>query len=289
MKIGVKQGEPLSPLLFNLAIDPLLGVLEGLGRGFRYGEENIRVIAYADDLGLLSDSWSGMARNIGILEAFYELSGLRVNPAKCQGFLIAKGKRTVGGINDCPEWKLCGEGISMVAAGEYIKYLGVEISPWKGIKQPDLLTEVLAMVASIADAPLKPTQKVEVLCEYAVPRLMYKAVHCSAKQTNLRSADMEIRRTIKRWLHLSPGTTNGISNSRKADGGLKLNRMNRHNHVCALLAAVGERKGWRVMREKHITMSTGRMGVPDLEFVKGPDLLVVDVTVRFDGREEKAV
>ena len=65
--------------------------------------------------------------------------------------------------------------------------------------------------------------------------------------------------------------------------------MNRHNHVCALLAAVGERKGWRVMREKHITMSTGRMGVPDLEFVKGPDLLVVDVTVRFDGREEKAV
>jgi hypothetical protein len=158
MKIGVKQGEPLSPLLFNLAIDPLLGALEGLGRGFRYGEENIRVIAYADDLVLLSDSWSGMARNIGILEAFYELSGLRVNPAKCQGFLIAKGKRTVGGINDCPEWKLCGEGISMVAAGEYIKYLGVEISPWKGIKQPDLLT-------SIADAPLKPTQKVEVLCE----------------------------------------------------------------------------------------------------------------------------
>ncbi|CAL8298694.1 unnamed protein product [Boreogadus saida] len=39
------------------------------------------------------------------------------------------------------------------------------------------------------------------------------------------------------------------------------------------------------MREKHITMTTGRMGVPDLVFVRGADLLVVDVTVRFDGNE----
>jgi len=76
IKVGVKQGDPLSPLLFNLAIDPLLWMLESEGVGFGEGCGKVTVLAYTDDLVLLSDSWRGMSRNLAILEAFSNLTGL---------------------------------------------------------------------------------------------------------------------------------------------------------------------------------------------------------------------
>ncbi|CAL8319492.1 unnamed protein product [Arctogadus glacialis] len=41
-------------------------------------------------------------------------------------------------------------------------------------------------------------------------------------EANLRGADLEIRRAVKRWLHLDPGTSNGLLYSKRADGGLAI-------------------------------------------------------------------
>ncbi|NXR05488.1 PO21 protein, partial [Sagittarius serpentarius] len=77
IKIGVKQGDPTSPFLFNLAMDPLLCKLEEEGSGYQHGSERITCMAFADDLVLLSGSWDGMRANIKILEAFCDLTGLK--------------------------------------------------------------------------------------------------------------------------------------------------------------------------------------------------------------------
>ncbi|NWQ98218.1 PO21 protein, partial [Burhinus bistriatus] len=82
IRIGVKQGDPMSPILFNLAIDPLLCKLEEMGHGFQHGSKTITAMAFADDLVLLSDSWDGMKKNIDILEAFCDLTGLRTQGEK---------------------------------------------------------------------------------------------------------------------------------------------------------------------------------------------------------------
>lgn len=37
MKVGVKQGDPMSPLLFNIAVDPMIHKLERMGEGYRFG------------------------------------------------------------------------------------------------------------------------------------------------------------------------------------------------------------------------------------------------------------
>ncbi|NXI06493.1 PO21 protein, partial [Pachycephala philippinensis] len=55
-----KQGDPMSPLLFNLALDPLLCKLETEGKGFHHGGFKLTAMAFADDLVLLSESWEGM-------------------------------------------------------------------------------------------------------------------------------------------------------------------------------------------------------------------------------------
>ncbi|NWH63188.1 PO21 protein, partial [Geococcyx californianus] len=75
IKKGVKQGDPLSPLLFNLSIDPLMCMLETNGCGYQHCGSQITTLAFADDLVLLSESWEGMQKNIKIVEAFCELKG----------------------------------------------------------------------------------------------------------------------------------------------------------------------------------------------------------------------
>ncbi|MGL5567138.1 MAG: RNA-directed DNA polymerase, partial [Plesiomonas sp.] len=56
MQVGVKQGDPMSPLLFNLALDPLIHGLERLGKGVSVSGAKVATLAFADDLVLMSDS-----------------------------------------------------------------------------------------------------------------------------------------------------------------------------------------------------------------------------------------
>lgn len=67
---GIKQGDRMSPVLFNLALDPLLRKLEQVGKGFHQGDLKITAMVFADDLMLLSDSWEGIEWNISLLETF---------------------------------------------------------------------------------------------------------------------------------------------------------------------------------------------------------------------------
>ncbi|XP_017794406.1 PREDICTED: uncharacterized protein LOC108575978 [Habropoda laboriosa] len=50
---GVKQGDPLSPLLFNLAVDPIIQDIDETTEGVKLGDENVSITAFADDLVLI--------------------------------------------------------------------------------------------------------------------------------------------------------------------------------------------------------------------------------------------
>ncbi|NWJ08938.1 POLR protein, partial [Crypturellus undulatus] len=79
---GVKQGDPLLLILFNLALDPLLCNLEKLSLSYEYGEQRVTSLAFADDLALFSDSWDNMQQSIQVVEEFCNLMGLRVQALK---------------------------------------------------------------------------------------------------------------------------------------------------------------------------------------------------------------
>ena len=71
---GVKQGCPLSPLLFVLAYDPLVSTLEN--------SEDLSPRAAADDLAISSSSFEALLDSFPTLDTFTQVSGLGINKEK---------------------------------------------------------------------------------------------------------------------------------------------------------------------------------------------------------------
>ncbi|NXS57245.1 PO21 protein, partial [Brachypteracias leptosomus] len=80
--VGVKQGDPMSPILFNLSVYSLLCKLEEEGCGFQHCLKYITTMAFSDYLVLLSRSWQGMQKNVDILEVFCDLTALKTQGEK---------------------------------------------------------------------------------------------------------------------------------------------------------------------------------------------------------------
>lgn len=124
---GVKQGDP--PLLYSLALDPLLCKLETQGKGYQHGK-NSTAMAFAEEL-VLSDSWEGMTKNIKILEIFCDLTALRPQGEKFHGFYIKPTKDSYT-IDDCPAWTVSGTPLNGTDPGISEKNLGLQSNPRTG-------------------------------------------------------------------------------------------------------------------------------------------------------------
>eukprot|EP00961_Rhodomonas_salina_P298300 3937955-Rhodomonas_salina.1 len=82
-KCGVKQGDIVSPILFSLAINLLLRQLAAKGGGYLHSSgELFNVLAFADDLILISDNATKLQGLVDEVERFAAWSGMWVNTAK---------------------------------------------------------------------------------------------------------------------------------------------------------------------------------------------------------------
>ena len=87
-------GDPLSPLIFTICLDPLLKWLESGDRGYNTkiqandNELYISSLAYADDMTITSSTTGNTQRQLNKLSAYCKWMGLRVNALKCQMHIV---------------------------------------------------------------------------------------------------------------------------------------------------------------------------------------------------------
>ncbi|CAM4541162.1 unnamed protein product, partial [Lepidochelys kempii] len=93
IRSGVKQGCPLSPIIFNLAMEPLLRAISNGADGFNLHSERVSILAYADDLVLTADDPENLQSILDATSQAADWMGLRFNAKKCVSLHIDGSKR----------------------------------------------------------------------------------------------------------------------------------------------------------------------------------------------------
>ena len=216
---GVKQGDPLSPYIFNAIMDPLIEQLETL-QGYHIDASNtISTLAFADDILLLADNRDKAHKLLHHTETYLKQLGMQIAPTKCTSFEI-KTSRGTWYIAD-PDIRL-GTNIRIPAtpANGTLTYLGGRISPWFGLQHSDLENKLRATLRRLGSTLLKPHQKLMLLSTYIIPHFLHATTLTTPPITTIRGLDSIVRTYVKEFLHLPSCTPNGLLYCSKRDGGL---------------------------------------------------------------------
>jgi hypothetical protein len=93
---GVRQGCPLSPLLFSIYAEVMMiEALSGSGEGINIGGSRVRDVRFADDQAMVGQSEEGLQKIMDSISNKAEEYGMKVNIKKTKVMVISKhvGKR----------------------------------------------------------------------------------------------------------------------------------------------------------------------------------------------------
>lgn len=96
---GVKQGCPLSPMLFNIVLDEIMRHVTRVPRGITWGFKRLEDLDYADDIALLAHSQSDLQSKIDALHGEAQDVGLLINTQKTKIMRINPSNNTPLTIN----------------------------------------------------------------------------------------------------------------------------------------------------------------------------------------------
>lgn len=199
IRSGVRQGCPLSPITFDLAIDSVLRAATDVDAGHALLGGKWAVMAYADDIALVSSTPEGMERLLAAVEREAASVGLRFNPAKCATLHIGAGR---GGRVLPTRFSIQGQPVPCLAEGEPYRHLGVPTGFSVDQTPYTALHGILEDLHKVNRSLLAPWQRVEVLSTFLLPRLDFLLRGGTVEKGPLKAVDLQIRRYVKSWLNL---------------------------------------------------------------------------------------
>ena len=121
LRSGTRQGCPLSPLLFNIALEVLAMAIreEKEIKGIQIGKEEVKLSLFADDMILYVESPKDATRKLlELINEFGKVAGYKINAQKSLAFLYTNNDRSEREIK---------ETIPFTIATKRIKHLGINL------------------------------------------------------------------------------------------------------------------------------------------------------------------
>ncbi|KAE9045926.1 hypothetical protein PR001_g4764 [Phytophthora rubi] len=226
-EVGVYQGCPLSPLLFIVALVPLLRRIEqldGVGVPLADGVRP-RTTAYADDLEVLSDSAAGIRKCHGVVARFLAWTGLRANPSKCASLSVTTNARGNLKRDVSLQLEVHDEAIATLSIQDSYRYLGVgdrfdhvrhrlQLAP--------KIQQIKQKAVALMQSGLAPWQVVKALKTYVYPKVEYALRHLRPLQSQLQGFDRAVTRGLRHLLRLPRSATSEFFYTPASSGGLGL-------------------------------------------------------------------
>jgi len=222
LKRGVKQGDPLSPLLFNLLLEPLLDKLEAMV-GYKLGDGSVSCLAFADDLVLLANTRGRAQALLNETIRYLGNLGMGIAPDKSYTFEVVKTKDTWF-LRD-PEIYAGLEKVAYCDPTTELTYLGVRVSPWYGVNVAKVTERFDGTLERLKKLTLKPWQKTELLTKFLMPHYLHQLSIAIPSMEVLKSLDASSRGAIKEMTWLPKTISNGLFYVAKRDGGLGVPRL----------------------------------------------------------------
>lgn len=122
IEAGTKQGDPISPLLFNLCMEPIIRAFKKrFPDALQVQGYPVSILAYADDLVIVARSPEEMEEMLAFIVSEAAKIGLTFNTKKCATLSLEKGRVAED------SFKINGEKITALQETESYEYLGIEI------------------------------------------------------------------------------------------------------------------------------------------------------------------
>lgn len=236
---GVRQGDPLSPLLFNLVIENCIRNLDD-NIGYEVGGTRINGLAYADDVILMAHTAVGLQANLNNFAASLGEFGLMLNAEKSGVVSIMPCKKSKAYlISSLPRFRIGEMAIPQRGVCEIWKYLGIIFSGAKVLESKCSIYEDLRKLTA---APLKPQQRMLLLKKYLIPRYNHGLVLGRSTKGQLERIDQHVKDFVRGWLRLPKDTPLGYFYTTVKEGGLGLPHLTLKT-ACTKLARLGKLAG----------------------------------------------